>query len=263
MFKNVILFAHKAGQRKVGVDMTPEIIKPHINPKCFTHNTKVSDSLKNNLYNLYQKNLLIKGNRVNIGGDHSMSIATVANSLDRYSNLRVIWMDAHCDINTFDESDTKNYHGMPISILTGLENDKSLNFSKNKLNFKNILYVGIRDIDPFEQMIVEKYNINYITIDQIHSNIKKSLEKIHNFSNNKPIHFSFDVDVLDPFFMPSTGTPVNGGLDLEKCKIIVDNMLDKNLISVDITELNLNIGCLEDKTKSLNNLKFLFDKYIF
>ena len=147
--------------------------------------------------------------------------------------------------------------------MTGLEDNRSLNFSKNKLHFKNILYVGIRDIDPFEQMIVEKYNINYITIEQIHSDIEKSLDKIHNFSNNKPTHLSFDVDVLDPIFMPSTGTPVNGGLDLEKCKIIIDSMLDKNLISVDITELNLNIGNFEDKLKSFNNLKLLFEKYIF
>ena len=57
-----------------------------------------------------------------------MSIATVADSIRRYPNLKLIWMDAHADINTYNESITKNYHGMPLSILTGIEKNMSLKF---------------------------------------------------------------------------------------------------------------------------------------
>ena len=160
-------------------------------------------------------------------------------------------------------SETKNYHGMPLSILTGLEEESSLNFVYRYLDFKNILYIGVRDIDPYEKEIVKKHKIKCITVDEIHSNVNKILCDINEFIGDSPVHFSFDVDVLDPSVMPSTGTPVENGLELEPCKIIVDEMLRHNLVSVDLTELNLTIGHVEDRARSLINVTHLFKKYIF
>ena len=57
-----------------------------------------------------------------------MSLATVADSLNRTEEdqLKVLWFDAHPDINTYQSSPSKNFHGMPLSYLTGLdENDRS------------------------------------------------------------------------------------------------------------------------------------------
>ena len=62
-----------------------------------------------------------------------MSIATVSDSMERYADLRVIWVDAHCDINTYEKSSSKNYHGMPLSFLSGLDKNDSFDFIKNKL----------------------------------------------------------------------------------------------------------------------------------
>ena len=265
MFKNVIFFAHRAGQRRKGVEKTPLFLKSLIHPYIKQIETKVSTNqdLNINLYNLYQKNVLVDGPKVNIGGDHSMSIATVADSIRRHEDLKVIWMDAHCDINTYKESKSKNYHGMPLSILTGLEKESSLNFINRTIDFKNILYIGVRDIDPFEKEVMEKYNIKHISIEDIHNDIKSTICDINSFVKNSPIHFSFDVDVLDPNVMPSTGTPVECGLELEPCKLIVDELLRKNLVSVDITELNLTIGHVQERAKSLINLTYLFKNYIF
>ena len=263
MFRNVILFAHRAGQRRPGVDKTPLFIKPLIHPDIKKVDTYVSNNLQNNLYNLYQKNVLANGKKVNIGGDHSMSIATVADSIRRYPNLKLIWMDAHCDINTYEMSETKNYHGMPLSILTGLETDSKLNFIDKTIDFKNILYIGIRDIDPFEKEILKQKKIKFITVNEVNKKPKNVINDISKFIGNNPVHFSFDVDVLDPSVMPSTGTAVDNGIELEQCKKIIDYLFDCNLVSVDITELNLAIGHVEDRAKSLINLTYLFKRYIF
>ena len=262
MFKNIILFAHKAGQKKHGVDKTPYFIKSLINQNNNIFETKTSNDLFKNLNNLYLKNNSINGPKVNIGGDHSMSIATVADSIKRHKNLKLIWMDAHCDINTYEKSTSKNYHGMPLSFLTGLDKNDNFNFIKDNIKFKNILYLGIRDIDPFEQEVIEKYDINFIPVSNINKDISKTLIEIDNFIKDDPVHFSFDVDVLDPNIMPSTGTKVPNGVELKPCKIIVDNMLKKNLVSTDITELNLNIGNVKDRAKSLINLTYLFNNFI-
>lgn len=265
MFKNAIFFPHRAGQQIRGVEMTPFFLKDILNTNINQIDTMVSynNELYFNLYNLYKNNVFINGPRVNIGGDHSMSIATLADSMRRYSNLKVIWMDAHCDINTYETSISKNYHGMPLSILTGLEKKSSLNFTKEILNFKNILYIGVRDIDPFEKEVMEKYNIENIKVKNIHNNREQIINKINNFVKNNPIHFSFDVDVLDPLVMPCTGTPVEQGLQLNDCKIIIDTILKKNVISLDIAELNVGIGNAEEKSKSIKNLTYLFKNYLF
>lgn len=263
MFRNIILFPHRFGQKRPGVDKTPYFIKSLLHPDCNIIDTKVSQDLHSNLYYLYQKNVLLNGPRVNIGGDHSMSISTVADSIRRYPDIKLVWMDAHADINTYDASKSKNFHGMPLSILTGIEKNSSLNFINKYIDPKNILYIGVRDIDPFEKNIIDKYDMNIINIDQIHNNINESLNNISDFIGNNPVHFSFDVDVLDPSILPSTGTSVDNGLLLEPCKIIIDEMLNKNIVSVDLTELNLTIGHVEDRAKSIIHFAYLFKNYIF
>lgn len=263
MFRNIILFPHRAGQRRPGVDKTPYFIKSLLHPNSQIWESPVNNDLHVNLYNLYQKNVLVDGPRVNIGGDHSMSIATVADSIRRYPNLKVVWMDAHADINTYEHSESKNFHGMPLSILTGIEKSSKLNFIKKTIDPQNILYVGIRDIDPFEQEVISEYKMKNVSIEELHHEHHQAWKKISDFIGNNPVHFSFDVDVLDPSVMPSTGTAVPGGLQLETCKKIVDNMSRQNLVSVDLTELNLTIGHIEDRAKSLINFSYLFKNYIF
>jgi arginase len=264
MFRNIILFSHRAGQKRPGVDKTPYFIKSLLHPQCKVIDTPVNSDLHTNLYNLYQKNVLTTGPRVNIGGDHSMSIATVADSIRRYPNLKLIWMDAHADINTYDKSTTKNFHGMPLSILTGLEKEPSLNFMKQYINPSNILYVGIRDIDSFEQEIIDKYKMNVVSIKELHDSYNNNgWDRISEFIGENPVHFSFDVDVLDPSVMPSTGTIVEHGLQLEPCKYILDNMMSKQIVSIDLTELNLTIGHIEERAKSIIHFSYLFKNYIF
>tara|TARA_Y100000768_G_C23959305_1_gene674459 strand:- start:1272 stop:1751 length:480 start_codon:yes stop_codon:yes gene_type:complete len=158
---------------------------------------------------------------------------------------------------------SKNFHVMPLSILTGIESEPHLRFKKKYINPKNIIYVGIRDIDPFEQDIITNYNMNVITIDELHDNTNNAWERISDFIGNNPVHFSFDVDVLDPSILPSTGTSVEHGLQLDACKNIVDNMIRKNIVSVDLTELNLTIGHIEERAKSIIHFSYLFKNYIF
>lgn len=264
MFKNFILYSSKSGQIKRGVEKTPNILR-FLLPKIDNFNildTSINNNLHLDLYTLYNNNNSVKYPKVNIGGDHSMSIATIQDSLLKYPDIKVIWIDAHPDINTSKSSKTNNYHGMPLALLTGLENDPSLSFQQNLLPFKNILYIGIRDIDPFEKYVIERYNINYISINDF-INIEKVVSKIKEFVNNSPIHVSFDVDSIDPKFIPCTGTPVENGLGLFQCRVIFETIFKEKVINVDLTELNLSLGTLYDKEKSIQNLTYLFKNIIF
>ncbi len=57
-----------------------------------------------------------------VGGDHSIGSATISGMLNRYKNLKLIWVDAHADMvdPTHGVRAQYNYHGMPLSHVAGI-----------------------------------------------------------------------------------------------------------------------------------------------
>src|SRR5450631_1358828 len=58
-----------------------------------------------------------------LGGDHSLAIGSVS-AVARHCRaqgraLRVIWFDAHTDVNTNEMTPSGNLHGMPVACLCG------------------------------------------------------------------------------------------------------------------------------------------------
>lgn len=257
--KNIILCPSYAGQLKRGVKKFPEIAKSLILPEYKVVNTnlgKGNDIFKNSqiIYDTCSKYVA----PINIGGDHSITIATGASSLNSNKNVKFIWIDAHTDINTYDSSRTKNYHGMPLSFLTGMDTHHSFPFIQNNLSFENLYYVGIRDIDPFEWRILSTRNIQYSEPYEVNQNPLLFYKRLRKFINKSPVHISFDVDAIDPMYISSTGTPVPKGLEMYATKYILDNLLtNENVVGMDIVEMNLDLDA-KNKKKSIRNLAYLF-----
>ena len=207
--------------------------------------TAINNGLKKGLIN------------INFGGDHSIAVSTIQPMLDHYKNdLLVIWIDAHADINTFESSITKNIHGMPLASLTGLmPHWYKVKKSRFILPTQNLLYVGIRDLDPFEETIVKNKQINYFN-----SFDKNVIETINN-SPAKYIHISCDIDGVDPQFTPSTGTAVTGGLKV-KHVIKIINTSKSRLVGFDLVEFNPLIGRKRDVKKTLLSINKILDTVI-
>lgn len=263
MVKNIILFPHKFGQLRDGINKTPDILRHFLRYKN-KNITKIrsQNCLFKNLTNLYDANMCYTNPILNIGGDHSMSIATVAASLNKYKNLKVVWIDAHPDLNSYSASHSKNYHGMPVSFLTGIDKNKDFGFINNKLDFKNLLYIGIREIDNFEREVIDRYQIKYIKVNDINKDIFKCKSYINNFIKNDPVHLSFDVDCMDISEIYSTGTPVKNGIKMSEAEILLKSLNTKNIVNIDFTELNLEIGNDNQKFYSLANTLKLIDTFL-
>ncbi len=254
---NIIYFPHKLGQKKNGVQDSY---------KLFNLVGKVveckndGEHLFENLKNLYEATPKVSPN-LNIGGDH-LWLCISADSLNKYDNLKVLWFDAHPDINTYEKSESKSYHGMPLSFLTGLDKNDNFPYIKKHLDFKNLFYIGIRDIDDYEAEVIKKYNIQYIKPEDFNRNSDAALKKINDFIGDDPYHISFDVDGLDPCYIPCTGTAVKEGLDLYKVKYILDNLNTDNLVNMDLTELNFELGDEQDQFKTLENTKYVLERFL-
>ena len=116
-----------------------------------------------------------------------------------------------------------------------------------KLQFNNLTYCGIRDIDDWEGEVIADKKIRVL-------DVQETVDFIKNL--DAPIHISFDVDALDPELVCSTGTKVPNGLDTADVKAIIGTalMTDK-LVSLDVVEFNTALG---DPKKSLKAVKEIF-----
>ena len=112
-----------------------------------------------------------------LGGDHSIAIGTVAAlaqaTKERLGReLAVIWVDAHADLNTPEESPSGNVHGMPVAFLTGFAKESQEDMfgwllEKHLINPKKLVYIGLRDVDPCEKLLIRKHGIKAFSMHDI------------------------------------------------------------------------------------------------
>ncbi len=83
---------------------------------------------------------------------------------------------------------------------------------KPVLQPKNIVYIGLRDVDAGEKHTIRDQKIKAFSMYEVDElgigNVLKEAINYLSPGRDRPIHLSFDVDALDPTVAPSTGTPV-------------------------------------------------------
>ena len=178
-----------------------------------------------------------------------MALSTVSAFTYHYSNGYVLWIDAHADLNLPDASLTKNLHGMPVSFLLNLQGISELKqfWMKNFLDPQRLIYVGLRDLDPFETETLQKLKIKYFTSEQVKTlGMAAVSQMISDYIGESPLHISFDIDSLDPLHAPSTGLNVEAGLTLTEVVQLGSTLKNKDLKSIDVVEINPCIGSVQD-----------------
>jgi arginase len=112
------------------------------------------------------------------------------------------------------------------------------------LDTKDIVYIGIRDIDKDEHITLLKHNIKCFTMDHVSKFgigrvVEEALKYLNPNKENNPIHISLDIDGIDPSLASGTGTRSNGGLNYREIHYIVRRFAETgNLVSMDLTEIN-------------------------
>ena len=71
------------------------------------------------------------------------------------------------------------------------------------------MFIGLRDVDEGEKAILKKLNIKAFSMSEVDRLgmplvIKQALDHV-NPRRDRPIHLSFDIDGIDPYYAPSTG----------------------------------------------------------
>lgn len=183
-----------------------------------------------------------------IAGDHSSVMGSISASSEymwetHREDIGLVWVDAHPDINTHLTTATGNIHGMPVAALLGLGDSRLTKFlsDRPKLKPENIVMLGIRDIDPPEQIILSENQIRYYTYDEIQ---KRGLdtclqETISHLSHLSAVHMSFDIDSMDPQIMPGVSVPVPSGFTIPEVTQIFQTLISRlPFLAYDIVEYN-------------------------
>ena len=190
-----------------------------------------------------------KENVVILGGDHGLATGSIHGMKKAYPDLKVIWIDAHGDCNTPEISPSGNYHGMPVAHLLGWIQKgevKGFDWFEPCLKAEDIVYIGLRDIDPKERELIRKANIKVFTPYDIEilGGMGKVMDETLAYlkcdkDDKTPIHISFDVDGCDPSFMTATGTRARCGLTERESHTLLRRVAQTgNLVSVDMVEVN-------------------------
>jgi len=148
------------------------------------------------------------GNKIfMIGGDHGMAYASLS-AISKHvgiDRLKVFWFDAHADINSPNTSITGNFHGMPVRFL----------IDAGFLLPENIVYFGLRSIDPEEKEYLREKDIKWYSSSEVKNpkTLKIILEKEieSRVFLNDHVHISFDLDFFDGDTITGVGTPEKDG----------------------------------------------------
>jgi arginase len=177
-----------------------------------------------------------------LGGDHSIAMGSVAGA-SRGERVGVIWVDAHTDFNIPDTSPSGNVHGMPLSALCGIGDQRlvDIGWPGAKVRPEDVVIIGVRSVDHGERDLLRQLGVTVFSMKEIDRlGLPRIAEDtISRLKRLSRVHVSLDADVLDPSIAPGVGTPIPGGLTYREAHLLMELLHDAGLVtSLDLVEVN-------------------------
>jgi arginase len=181
-----------------------------------------------------------------LGGDHSLSLGTVAGVAAHAKHQRrplfVLWLDAHSDFHTPMTTRSGNLHGTPMAYIAGLDDFDAFPPFPDPVPADRICLFGIRSVDTDERKALHAHGINPVDMRELDERgfvapLGAFLDQVR--AANGLLHVSLDVDFLDPSIAPAVGTTVPGGATFREAHLVMEMLHESGLVSsLDLVELN-------------------------
>ncbi|WP_251424455.1 arginase family protein [Veillonella agrestimuris] len=147
---------------------------------------------------------------ITIGGNCLVSFAPFDYLHGKYDNVGIIWIDAHADVSVKDNG-YPYPHAMVLGALLGSGEKLFAEHMKNPaFKGEDVLYVGLQDLHDYQEVFLNKANVNYT----VQTNGPLPIEAIREFAKQYGhILVHFDIDALDEKLFHSTyfANPEAGG----------------------------------------------------
>jgi arginase len=189
---------------------------------------------------------MAKGFPIFLGGDHSLSLGSVA-GVARHAQtvnrpLFVLWLDAHSDYHTPMTTQSGNLHGTPVAYIAGREGFDAFPAFPAPVAPERLCLYGIRSVDSAEHAGLVQSDATICdmrVLDErgIVAPLREFLDMVR--TENGLLHVSLDVDFLDPGIAPAVGTTVPGGITFREAHLVMEHLHESGLVtSLDLVELN-------------------------
>jgi arginase len=196
-----------------------------------------------------------------LSGDHASCAGTMHGLKMAHpkDEIGVVYIDAHADIHSPYTSHSGNMHGMPLAIVTAEDNCESkinnpvikeqwyweklkkLSGVTPAIKPQNIIFCGLRDYELAEETLINRYGITkYSAKDITYKGVKLIVDEIFKkLSHCKYVYVSFDVDSIDPIYLPGTGTPSEYGLSFDQAlQLNMQLLKNEKVCCWEIAEIN-------------------------
>ena len=140
-----------------------------------------------------------------LGGDHSVSFGAIQAQLQKYPDMGVLQIDAHCDLRSAFDGIRYSHASIMYNVL-------------ERLGLERLVQVGVRGLCDFEAQYVETSPrvVTFFDADlyRKHADGDTWSTVCKQIVDELPerVYISLDIDGLAPAWCPHTGTPVPGGL---------------------------------------------------
>jgi arginase len=178
-----------------------------------------------------------------LGGDHSVSLGTLAGLARAHGRGGVLWIDAHGDLNSPDTSPTGNVHGMVLAAALGLAGRlfEVDGWGLPAVDPERAALVAVRSLDEGERELVRRTGIRVFTMSDVDRiGVERVVrEALAHVAGPGFVHVSIDMDAVDPDYAPGVGTPVRGGLSYREAHLALELVAESGLANaLDVVEVN-------------------------
>lgn len=155
----------------------------------------------------------------------AVSLATLPAVARHYPSSCIVWFDSHADLNTPEATTTGYLGGLALAAPAGLW-DSGLGAG---LGLDRIILVGQRDLDPFEEELLERHAIPHIKPqDDLAGRLEKAIA-------GREVYVHLDCDVLNPGIVP-TDYVHEGGLSLDDLRRCCEVIARHPVVGIEIAE---------------------------
>lgn len=156
-----------------------------------------------------------------LGGEHSISVGAVKALHESYSDLSVLYLDAHADLR--DE-----YMGSGFSHACT---------ARRIWEICPLVEVGVRSLSQEEMCFIQQERLKvYLQGEGRQQGSWDVAEVVGGLSGQ--VYVSIDLDVFDPSLMPAVGTPEPGGMGWEPVLSLLRAVCrERSVVGFDVTEL--------------------------
>ncbi|MBC8718340.1 arginase family protein [Ochrobactrum sp. Marseille-Q0166] len=158
----------------------------------------------------------------------SASLATIPQAVRYIDDLVVLWIDAHGDFNTPATTASGYLGGMALAGICGIWDTGH----GAGLASERAIIVGGRDIDPEEQLALDKAGVQVVRPANV------TAETILKAIKGRPVWIHIDWDVMEPGLIPAAYA-IDDGLNVIQLRSILAAIPESQIVGIELAEFEM------------------------